>query len=109
MNNAVCFGRGYVGKATMLAFGIEKFYTRHEANITLEEAAQYKYIFLTLPTPNINGVCFTDDIAALIGKLSILPGGKDALYINRSTVSVGTAADLSYRFGIQVVSNPEFS
>ena len=108
MNNAVVFGYGYVGKGTALAFGITSFYTRHESNITFEEAAKCKYIFICLPTPTIDGKCFTDDIEQLLLKLSSLPAGKDAIYIIRSTVTPGFADRSMESLGIKIASNPEF-
>ena len=107
--NACCIGKGYVGKSTALAFGIEKFFTRHEANITLEEANECKYIFICLPTPTIDGKCFVDDILALLKQLSSFPRHVDNLYIIRSTVYPGFANRVQLELGINnIVSNPEF-
>ena len=109
MDNACVIGKGYVGKATILAFGIEKFFTRHEANITLEEAANCKYIFICLPTPTIEGKCFTEDIFALIKQISSYPRHVDNVFIIRSTVYPGFARHVQESLGItNVVSNPEF-
>lgn len=109
MNNACVFGKGYVGKSTMLSFGIEKFYTRHEANITMEEASRCKYIFICLPTPTINGKCYTEDIYAIIKQLSVLPRHVDSIIIIRSTVYPGFADYCRETLGIDnIVSNPEF-
>lgn len=102
-------GKGYVGMSTMLSFGIERFFTRHEANITLEEAARCKYIFICLPTPTINGKCFTDDIYTIIKQLSSFPDQVGNMFIIRSTVYPGFANYVQETLGISnVVSNPEF-
>ena len=85
MKDAVSIGKGYVGKATMKTFGIEKFYTRSEKNITLDEIKKTKYIFICLPTPTISGRCFTDDIYEFIDKVK----NPDSIFIIRSTVDVG--------------------
>lgn len=109
MNNACVIGKGYVGKATMLSFGIEKYFTRHDANITLEQAAECKYIFLCLPTPTVNGKAFTDDIFSLIKQISSYPRHVDNVFIIRSTVWPGFAKYVQETLGItNVVSNPEF-
>lgn len=104
MKDAVSIGKGYVGKATMKTFGIEKFYTRSEKNITLDEIKKTKYIFICLPTPTISGRCFTDDIYEFIDKVK----NPDSIFIIRSTVEVGFAETLKRELKVKVVSNPEF-
>lgn len=109
MNNAVVIGWGTVGKSTALAFGIRKYYSRSEANVTLEEASQNKYIFLCLPTPTVNGECKTDDIYDIIKILNQYPDTNKRVFINRSTVSVGFGQYIQKSLGIDnYVSNPEF-
>lgn len=104
MKDSVVIGFGYVGKATAKAFGIEKFYTRSNANITLEEIKKTKYIFICLPTPTVSGRCFTDDIYEFIDKVK----NPNSIFIIRSTVEVGFAETLKNELKVQVVSNPEF-
>lgn len=110
MDNAcVLGGTGYVGRATRLAFGIDKFYARHESNMTLEDCSNIKYIFICLPTPTINGKCFTDDIYALIKQIASYPRNVDNVLIIRSTVPPGFANYVQESLGIDnAVSNPEF-
>lgn len=104
MKDAVCIGYGYVGKATAKAFGIDKYYTRSEGNIALDEIKKTKYIFICLPTPTISGKCFTDDIYDFINKVK----NPTSIFIIRSTVEVGFAETIKQELGVNVVSNPEF-
>ncbi len=107
MNDAVCYGWGVVGKATAKAFAIPYFFSKSENNISLTEAATKRYHFICLPTPTVNGLCFTDDIVALIRQLEDI--GNQHVYIIRSTVIPGTARHLMEQLGIHsVISNPEF-
>lgn len=110
MREAVVIGgTGMVGKATRLTFGIQKYYARHDANITLEQANKCRYIFICLPTPTINKKCYTDDIYGIIKQLSSYPRYVDNIYIIRSTVYPGFGKYVEDTLGIDnVVSNPEF-
>lgn len=108
-NACVIGGTGYVGKATRLSFGIDKFYSRHEANMTLEECGRIKYIFICLPTPTVNGKCFVDDIYAIIKQIMSYPRHVDNLLIIRSTVYPGFANRVQLELGCDnIISNPEF-
>lgn len=104
MDNAVIIGRGYVGKATALAFNIPWYYSRSESNITLEEAFKKRFIFICLPTPTIDGKVFTKDIEDMIYKYGPVLGD-DTTVIIRSTVPPGFAESLNRDY---IVSNPEF-
>ena len=108
MDNAVVYGWGTVGKATAKAFGIQHYFSKHDSNISLTDAAYKRYHFFCLPTPTINGLCYTDDIVALIKQLEEIPHGQH-VYIIRSTVIPGTAKTIMSSLGIHsVISNPEF-
>lgn len=108
MDDSVVWGMGYVGKATAKAFVIPHYFTRHDANITLKDAAYKRYHFICLPTPTINGDCFRDDIIELIRQLEELPHNQN-VYIIRSTVTPGTSRYIQEKLGIHsVISNPEF-
>lgn len=108
MDDAVIYGMGYVGRATAKAFFISHYFTRHDANITIKDAAYKRYHFLCLPTPTINGDCFRDDIIDLIRQLESIPHNQN-VYIIRSTVIPGTARHIQEQLGIHsVISNPEF-
>lgn len=102
MDNAVCIGAGYVGGATMKTFGIKKYLTRTTGNVDQKQASECRFIFICLPTPNINGKVFTDDIANAIDVYSANP---DTIIIIRSTVPPGFAASFKKK---NIVSNPEF-
>lgn len=110
MNDDKCIiGRGYVGRATELAFDIEKHFSRNDSNITLEEASRCRYIFICLPTPTIDGKCYTGDIYKIIEQINQYPRHVDNVFIIRSTVYPGFANYVKTNLGIDhVVSNPEF-
>ncbi len=109
MENAVVIGgTGTVGKATMKSFGIENQYSRSYSNITLNEIAKLKYIFICLPTPTIDGECFTKDITEFIRVIESIERNDDRIYIMRSTVSPGYAVKLQLSMAVKIVSNPEF-
>lgn|SRR3990167_2173337 len=105
----VCGSSGYVGKATVYAFGIEKGFQRHDANVSLEEVNKCHYIFFCLPTPTVQGQCDTLAITNIIKQLVSMPDYADSTYIMRSTVYPGYADYLMDMLKIEsVVSNPEF-
>jgi len=104
LKSSVTIGYGYVGKATAKTFGIEKFYTRHDKNITLDEIKKTKYIFICLPTPTVSGLAFTDDIYEFIDRVK----NPESIFIIRSTVPVGFGETVARELKVQVVSNPEF-
>lgn len=106
MNNTCIIGYGMVGKATALSFGIQKYISRTDSNITLQEAVNCDTIFLCLPTPTIDNKCDISLIEEYIQKLTIM--GSKSLFVIRSTVMPGTARYLSYKYKVPVVSNPEF-
>lgn len=109
MNDGVVIGYGVIGKAVAEAFGIDKYYSRSDSNITLEEAAKKRYIFICLPTPTIEGRNFTDDIVAIINVLTASGLSEDSVIIIRSTVYPGFNKNLQEALGIKnIVSNPEF-
>lgn len=104
-----CIGYGYVGRSTALAFNIEKHFSRSDSNITLEQASRCRYIFICLPTPTIDGKCFTGDIYKIIEQINQYPRHVDNIFIIRSTVYPGFANYVKTNLGIEhVVSNPEF-
>ena len=109
MNNACIIGWGTVGKATADAFKIDKYYSRTESNIEFKDIAKQKYIFICLPTPTIQGKCYTNGITEFIRKIIQYPNSKNATFIIRSTVNAGYSKSLQREFGMSnIVSNPEF-
>lgn len=107
MSNACVIGYGVVGQATAEAFGIDKYYSRTNSNITLEQAAGYRYIFICLPTPTLDGKCFTQDIEDVIRTICSYKGKN--IFIIRSTVYPGFIKYMHQKYGINnLVSNPEF-
>jgi len=110
MNNAVVIGGlGTTGKETRLALGIKNYFDLKRSNLTLKEIAkQCRYVFLALPTPTVNGVCQTKDIFKAIQQIHQL-GGKEKVYIIRSTVIPGTCRKMMKKLNINsIVHNPEF-
>lgn len=108
MNDAVVIGGlGVVGKATREMFGIPYYFDLKGSNITLKEAVQKKFIFLTLPTPaKLEDGYETDLLYDMVSQLTQYGGG---ILINRSTVIPGTADAIMDKFNIDsIVSNPEF-
>jgi len=109
MDSSVIIGYGVIGRAVAEAFGVKKYYSRSDANITLEEAAKLRYIFICLPTPTINGQCYTQDIYETVKTLIANKGEEDSVIIIRSTVPPGFNKSLQDEFGVNnIISNPEF-
>ena len=108
MENTCIIGYGVVGQATAKALGIKKYFDLKESNITLDEAAKLRFIFIALPTElKPDGSYNTSDIEAIIRQLEEL--GSSALYIIRSTIWPGFAKHLQEELGIdRIISNPEF-
>lgn len=108
MNSAAIIGYGRIGQAVDHLFSIGRWFDRNGSNITLEEAAQQRYIFICLPTPTVNGKCFTDDIIAIIKQIRDYAAGQN-VFIVKSTVSPGTCKHIMEKLDISwVVYNPEF-
>lgn len=108
-NDYCVVGYGMVGKATSLLFDIQKHFDidNTRSNISLEEAAKCKFVFICLPTPEKSGKYVVVSIFETIKKIE--SHGSSAIYIIRSTVYPGFALELQRKFKInRVVSNPEF-
>lgn len=123
MDNACIVGNGTVGKATAYAFGIKEYMSKSDFNISWGDIRKKRYIFICLPTPTFDGVCYTKDIEDVIDKLLnihlganekkvlIAPISDDVqnIFIIRSTVYPGFNKKLQERYpGVLFVSNPEF-
>jgi UDPglucose 6-dehydrogenase len=104
MNNAVTIGNSYVGKATAHALGIKDYYTRHDSTVKREELSNFKYVFICVPTPTIDG---KQDISAIEEYVSDVKL-KDSIFIIRSTILPNTTRVLSERYGVKIVHVPEF-
>lgn len=106
-NDACIIGYGVVGKSTALSFGITKYFDLSGSNITLEDAAKCRYVFICLPTPTISGKQDNRTIENYIRQLATY--GHSQTYIIRSTVIPGTIRRIMQSTGISsIVSNPEF-
>lgn len=106
MKDAVIIGKGMVGKATMHSLGIKDYYSRSSTTVKLDEIHKFKYIFLCVPTPTINGECDISLLDWYIGEIS--RRSKDPIFIIRSTVIPGTCDKLAHAYGVKIVHVPEF-
>lgn len=109
MNDACVIGMGMVGNATATLFGIKKHFDiiEEKSNITLEEVAKCRFVFICIPTPSKHGYYKQEPIFNLIEQIEQYGGG--SIYIIRSTVSPGFALHIQKELGInRIVSNPEF-
>lgn len=106
MNNAVVIGGlGMVGKATRHALAIKDYYDFKGSTVKeKKDIANFKYIFICLPTPTLGGNCYINDIINFINGVK----GKDNIFIIRSTVIPGTCKKIIERTGATVVHVPEF-
>jgi len=109
MDTACVIGYGVVGKATATLFGIKKHFDIDEkkSNITLEEAADCRYVFICLPTPVKGGNYIVSDILAIIQQINDYK--QKAIFIIRSTVWPGFAIHAFKEIRPEsIISNPEF-
>lgn len=107
MKNAIVIGgTGMVGNATMYSLGIKDQYSRSKATVKLEQIMDFKYIFICLPTPTVNG---EQDISSLTQFFEMFKGEfKDNIFIIRSTVLPGVCRSFSQKYGVKIVHAPEF-
>lgn len=105
MVDGAIIGYGAVGQAVAKAFGIEKYFDLKGSTATLNECAGSQFIFICLPTPTVNGEQDRQAIVDIVKQLSQI--SKTPIIVIRSTVLPGTADYLS-KFGMEIVSNPEF-
>jgi len=107
MKNAIVIGgTGMVGHATMYSLGIEYHYSRRTNNIEGLDAEMFKYIFICLPTPTIDGEQFIytlEDYIKRVAKYKHNP-----LIIIRSTVLPGTCKRLEDTYKVRIAHVPEF-
>ena len=94
MLDACIIGNGETGKAVAKTFGIKKYFDLLGANITLEEAAHCKYIFLCIPEK---------EIAEIVRQLSQY--GNGLIVVRRGTVP-GTIKHLAEEYNVPIVANP---
>lgn len=104
MRNAICIGTGMVGHATMLSLGIGEYISAHSKSVEIDQLTNFKYIFICLPTPTIEG---KQDISLIESYLSKLNDYKGVVII-RSTVLPGTCKILSEKYNIKIAHVPEF-
>jgi nucleotide sugar dehydrogenase len=106
MKNAIVIGRGMVGNATMKSLGIEKYISKNKNNVEGEAITYYKYIFICLPTPTIDG---DQDLSVIEEYLKLISlGYRDNVVIIRSTVLPETCGLWSKKYNMPIVHVPEF-
>lgn len=110
MNEAVIIGYGFVGKATAKSLGITHYYSRTQANVSLNNLHKFKYIFLCLPTPTVEGKQDRENIKYYIDFISEKwkENNTDGVFIIRSTVLPGTAHKIKQHQEVDIVHVPEF-
>ena len=106
-DSVVIGGEGVVGKAARKFFNAKYSYDLKKSNITLNEVYQKcLFVFICLPTPVVDGNYQVDDITAIVKQIASL--GQRNIFIIRSTVYPGYGKWLHNKFGVPVVSHPEF-
>jgi len=109
LKDAVVHGYGMVGRATARALNIKHWQDPNGGNTTLEEAAQYHYQFICIPTYNLpNGLY---DLAGMYNILVAIAGQgcTNHVFIIRSTVLPGTCSSLARYLRVgPIVHVPEF-
>lgn len=99
------------GRPTLYEPGIEdllnKNIKRFRLSISCELLSDAEVIFIIVPTPTINKSIDLTYINEALEEVSRF--NKKAIIVVKSTVVPGTAKLLSERFGIKIVSNPEFT
>jgi UDP-glucose 6-dehydrogenase len=100
-------GEGAVGKATRKLFGIKNSFDRKKSNISLNQAHhKCLFVFICLPTPVVEGDYQTEDITTIVKQMAGM--GSRNIFIIRSTVYPGYGRWLHKKFGVPIVSHPEF-
>ena len=100
-------GEGTVGKATRKLFNIKYSFDKKKSNINLNEAHhKCLFVFVCLPTPVKDGVYQTEDITSLVRQMAAM--GNRNIFVIRSTVYPGYGRWLHKKFGVPIVSFPEF-
>jgi len=110
MENAFVLGFGFVGKATARALRIPYYFSKSEANITLEQASKKLFCIICLPTPTDEKGGQGPSVQVILDYIKqIIEYGNRNIFVIRSTVLPGTCRYLSEQVGgAMVVSNPEF-
>jgi len=107
MKNAIVIGgTGMVGHATMYSLGIGDHISKHSSSIDIKELTDFKYIFICLPTPTVEG---KQDISLIEHYIDLISKDfKDNVVIIRSTILPETCKMLSEKYKIKIAHVPEF-
>lgn len=112
-------GGGFVGSAVAFGFGTSNAYDysikifdidKKLATATFEETINdSEFIFICLPTPPNEDMSINLDIIyKFFQDVTKITDDVDKLFIVKSTVIPGTCRKLSKKYGLNIVSNPEF-
>jgi len=105
-DSVVIGGTGMVGHATMFALGTQDYYAKNTANIELKKITDYKYIYICLPTPTIDG---KQDLSTIKHYLNLIKDKyQNNVVIIRSTVLPGSCEQWEDHYKIKIVHVPEF-
>lgn len=108
-NDAFIIGYGFVGKATGNALEIDRFFSLHNSNITLEEGSKKRFCLICLPTPTDDQGSQGKAVQVILDYIKQIQGyGGHPIYVIRSTVLPGTCKYLETETKEMIVSNPEF-
>lgn len=107
-NDGAIIGYGVVGRATAKLFNIQKYFDIKESSADLSTISNCRYVFISLPTPLLNGECDTSLIRGYCKQLSQYPRAENMIVIVRSTVTPGTCRSIHDSTGLNIVSHPEF-
>jgi len=107
-DKAGIIGYGVLGKAYSKALGIEMYIDLVNGSVELSEMCEKaKWILICVPTPPTEeGDCDTKNVEDWVEKIS--KEDKGNIVVIRSTVIPGTASRLMERYGVDIVSAPEF-
>ncbi len=107
MKDAIVIGgTGMVGHATMYSLGIKDQYSQSSNTVDINHILDFKYIFICLPTPTVEG---KQDLSLIEHYLSLFSQrSKSNIFIIRSTILPRTCKRLSAKYGLNIVHVPEF-
>lgn len=99
------------GKSPIFEPGLEESLRGSQNRIIYSDdytiLSECSIIYVTVPTPNVNGKIDLSFVNEAVGK--IISVNSHAVIAIKSTVLPGTATSLFNKFSVKVVSNPEFT
>jgi len=86
---------------------LSRFKERLSYSENYRSISECDIVYITVPTPNVDGKLNLKYVESAMS--SIIDQTRNAVIAIKSTVLPGTAARLSEKYGIPIVSNPEFT